>query len=58
MVEKDKLLIWQQNVNKLPTCQHDLLSGDILTKENIEILALQELAISFNNMSIVKVQGP
>jgi len=53
MVEKDKLLIWQQNINKSPTCQHDLLSGDILMKENIDILALQELAISFNNMSIV-----
>ena len=52
MVVKDKLLIWQQNVNKSPTCQHDLLSGNKLTKENIDILALQEPAINFNNLSI------
>jgi len=49
---KDILLIWQQNVNKLPTCQHDLLSGNKLTKENIDILAIQEPVINFNNMSI------
>jgi len=49
---KDTLLIWQQNINKLPTCQHDLLSGNKLTKENIDILAIQEPAINFNNMSI------
>jgi len=52
MAVKDNLLIWQQNVNKSPTCQHDLLSGNKLTKENIDILALQEPAINFNNLSI------
>jgi len=52
MAVKDTLLIWQQNINKSPTCQHDLLSGNKLTKENIDILAIQEPAINFNNMSI------
>jgi len=52
MAVKDKLLIWQQNVNKSPTCQHDLLSGNKLTKENIDILALQEPAMNSNNLSI------
>ena len=49
---KDILLIWQQNINKSPTCQHNLLSGNKLTKENIDVLAIQEPAINFNNMSI------
>jgi exonuclease III len=50
MQVKNNLTIWQQNVNKSPTCQHDLVSSNELTSLNIDILALQEPAInSFNN---------
>ena len=44
------LLIWQQNVNKSPTCQHTLLSNNTLVKHDVSIVTLQEPAInSFNN---------
>jgi hypothetical protein len=44
------VVILQQNVNKSPTCQHTLLSNNILIKHDIDIVALQEPAInSFNN---------
>lgn len=43
-------MIWQQNVNKSPTCQHTLLSNNSLAKHNVGIVALQEPSInSFNN---------
>lgn len=48
----DSLVIWQQNVNKSPLCQHTLLSNDILVKHNINIIALQEPSINFLNNSI------
>jgi hypothetical protein len=48
----DKLSIWQQNVNKLPTCQHDLVSNNELTLMKIDILALQEPAINAFNCSV------
>ena len=48
----DKLLIWQQNINKLPNCQHLLLSSRILTKHGINIIALQEPVINGFNLSI------
>ena len=38
--------IWQQNVNKSPTCQHDLISSAILAKWGIDLVALQEPAIN------------
>ncbi len=46
------MVIWQQNVNKSPTCQHMLLSNNILVKHDIGIVALQELAINGFNFSI------
>jgi hypothetical protein len=52
MVVKDKLKIWQQNLNKSPSCQHNLLSSDKLIKINIDVVALQEPAINHNNLSI------
>jgi hypothetical protein len=52
MVVKDKLKIWQQNLNKSPFCQYNLLSSNKLIKMNIDIVALQELAINHNNLSI------
>ena len=48
----DKLSIWQQNVNKSPTCQHDLVSNNELALMKIDILALQEPAINAFNCSI------
>jgi hypothetical protein len=53
MAVKDQLKIWQQNLNKSPTCQYDLLSSSKLIKMNIDIVALQEPAINHNNLSIV-----
>jgi hypothetical protein len=40
------LTIWQQNVNKSSTCQHDLISSARLAKRGIDIVALQEPAIN------------
>ena len=48
----DKLTIWQQNVNKSPTCQHDLLSNSHLARKNINIIALQEPAINAFDLTI------
>jgi hypothetical protein len=46
----ERLVIWQQNVNKSPACQHTLLSNNILVKHDIGIVTLQELLVnSFNN---------
>ena len=49
---KSNISIWQQNVNKLPTCQHDLLSSNKLTHKNIDIVTLQEPSINAFNLSI------
>ena len=48
----DKLTILQQNMNKSPACQHNLLSNNILIREGINIVALQEPAISGTGYSI------
>ena len=37
--------IWQQNVNKSHTCQHNLLSNNHLIREEVNIIALQEPAM-------------
>ena len=39
------LKIWQQNVNKSPVCQHDIISSGKLAREGIDIVALQEPAL-------------
>ena len=49
---KGNITIWQQNVNKSPTCQHGLLSSDELTNMGIDIVALQEPAINPFNCTI------
>ena len=41
-----KLVIWQQNVNKSPTCQHDIVSSKFLINIEANIVALQELTIN------------
>jgi hypothetical protein len=40
------ITIWQQNVNKSRICQHDIISSARLTEQKIDIIALQEPAIS------------
>ena len=52
MVDKSKLAIWQQNINKLPTCQHDLVSNNALTLMGIDIIELQEPALNTFKQSI------
>ena len=42
----DIFTIWQQNVNKSPTCQHNLISSMTLAKRGIDLVALQEPAIN------------
>jgi|SRR6266850_1036997 len=48
----NSILIWQQNINKSPTCQHDIISNNILTTEGINIIALQEPHINHLNRTI------
>ena len=48
----DKLSIWQQNVNKSSACQHNIISNNILVRKGINLIALQEPAISGNGLSI------
>lgn len=43
--------IWQQNINKPPACQHNLISSTKLAKEGIDIVAFQEPAI--NNFRVM-----
>ena len=40
------ITIWQQNVNKSSTCQHDLISSAALARRGIDFVAIQEPAIS------------
>lgn len=46
------LKIWQQNVNKSSTCQHDLISSARLAKEGIDIVALQEPCINYYGSTV------
>ena len=48
----DRLSIWQQNINKSPACQHDIISNNILIRKGINLIALQEPAISGTGFSI------
>ena len=50
--ERRGLAIWQQNLNKSPNCQHDLLSSRRLARHNIDIVALQEPSVNFLNKTI------
>jgi hypothetical protein len=51
-LSKDTLTIWQQNLNKSPTSQHDLISSNKLTQIGIDIVALQEPAINAFNCTV------
>jgi len=48
----DKLSIWQQNVNKSPSCQHDIISNKRLVTKGINFIALQEPALSGSGLTI------
>ena len=48
----DKLSIWQQNVNKSPACQHNIISNKHLIMKGISIIALQEPALSEGRLTI------
>jgi endonuclease/exonuclease/phosphatase family metal-dependent hydrolase len=50
--ERKALTIWQQNLNKSPSCQHGLISSRRLARHNIDIIALQEPSINFLNKTI------
>jgi len=52
MLDTNNITIWQQNMNKLPACQRDLLSSNKLMTMNIDVIALQEPAIINANCSI------
>ena len=48
----EKLTIWQQNVNKSPACQHNLISSNHLANMGVGLIALQEPAINPFNLTI------
>ena len=49
---KRHITIWQQNINKSCTCQHDLISSRKLLEKGIDIVALQEPAVNAFNKTI------
>ena len=49
---RSKLTIWQQNINKSQTGQHDLISSGKLAYTGIDIVALQEPAINYLGKTI------
>jgi len=48
----DKLSIWQQNINKSPSCQHNIISNKHLIMKDISIIALQEPTLSRGRLMI------
>ena len=48
----DRFSIWQQNVNKSPSCQHDIISNKRLVTKGISLIALQEPALSGSGLTI------
>ena len=48
----DRLSIWQQNVNKSSLCQHDIISNKGLVTKGIDLIALQEPALSGSGLTI------
>ena len=49
---QSKLVIWQQNLNKLQVGQHDIISSGKLVHANIDIIAIQEPALNFKDKMI------
>ena len=50
---QSELVIWQQNLNKSQVGQHDIISSGKLMHENIDIVAIQELALNFKDKMIM-----
>lgn len=48
----DHIAVWQQNVNKLRICQHNILSNNELVTKGISIIVLQKLAIDDNRYTL------
>jgi ribonuclease HI len=51
-IDTTNLVIWQQNVNKSPASQHDLISSKSLIEEEVSIVALQEPALNHFDKTI------
>lgn len=49
---QSELIIWQQNMNKSQTGQHDIISSGKLVYANIDIIAIQEPALNFMDKTI------
>ena len=49
---KSNIIIWQQNINKSRTCQHDLISSGKLIEKGVDVVALQEPSINTFNKTI------
>jgi len=45
--------IWQQNVNKSRTSQHNIISNNYLVSKEVSIIALQEPAIDSDGYTLV-----
>ncbi len=50
--KEQNINIWQQNVNKSPACQHDLISSGKLLEAEINVVALQKLAVNYFDKTI------
>jgi len=48
----DRLNIWQQNINKSHSCQHDIISNKHLVTKGINLIALQKPALSRGRLTI------
>ena len=46
-------IIWQQNVNKLRTSQHNIVSNNFLVRQGVSFIALQEPAIDSEGFTVV-----
>ena len=50
---QSELVIWQQNLNKSQTGQHNLISSGKLAYAKIDVVAIQEPAMNFMDKTIV-----
>ena len=48
----DRIIVWQQNVNKSRICQHGIISHNELVRKGVNIVALQEPAIDGNGFTL------
>src|SRR5260221_9786683 len=48
----DRIIIWQQNVNKSRICQHGIVSHNELVRKGVNVIALQEPTIDANGFTL------